>query len=391
MKTLIELYDEQAIHNVLATEVFRPERTVMICPNTVKKSQKDSLKKYFRERKCKANLVFYSVDMLDARSLASRLAEVVERYEDCAVDIAGGTDAALFAAGSVCAMLDIPAFTYSRRRNTFYEIQQAPYARGLRCDVRLRVSDAFLMAGGSMLPGRMDNRQLESVLPMIDPFFATYEQYRREWTKIISYMQKISRNDDLHAEGPIAVHAVRNATVHVNRDALKMFEAIGMIRNLRFSDDTVSFIFTNEITRFALRDVGSVLELYIWKACKDAGVFDDVCLSAIVNWEGETVRSDSVTNEIDVACTRGVMPLFISCKTNAIKTEALNELAILRDRFGAPTARAVIVSSSVSSHDRAAMRRRASELDIAVIEQNGLRPDVLAEQLKSLSELRDKI
>ena len=32
MKTLIELYDERPIENILATEVFRPERTVFLCP-----------------------------------------------------------------------------------------------------------------------------------------------------------------------------------------------------------------------------------------------------------------------------------------------------------------------------------------------------------------------
>ena len=31
MKTLIELYDERPIENVLGTEVFRPERTVFLC------------------------------------------------------------------------------------------------------------------------------------------------------------------------------------------------------------------------------------------------------------------------------------------------------------------------------------------------------------------------
>lgn len=179
--------------------------------------------------------------------------------------------------------------------------------------------------------------------------------------------------------------------IHADQTVLKLFERIGMIQDLSFAEDSVMFTYTSELTRFALRDVGSVLELYVWKACMDSGVFDDVCLSAVVNWEGDVIRSDSVTNEIDVACTRGVTPLFISCKTSEIKTEALNELAILRDRFGAPTARAVIVTSAVSSHDRAAMRRRASELDITVLEQRDLRRDLLIERLISLSEMKDII
>ena len=35
MKTLIELYDERPLENVLSTEVFRPQRTVFICPPEV--------------------------------------------------------------------------------------------------------------------------------------------------------------------------------------------------------------------------------------------------------------------------------------------------------------------------------------------------------------------
>ena len=100
--------------------------------------------------------------------------------------------------------------------------------------------------------------------------------------------------------------------IHADQTVLKLFERIGMIQNLSFAEDSVMFTYTSELTRFALRDVGSVLELYVWKACMDSGVFDDVCLSAVVNWEGDVIRSDSVTNEIDVACTRGVTPLFRS-------------------------------------------------------------------------------
>ena len=35
MKTLIELYDERPIENVLGTEMFRPEETIFICPPEV--------------------------------------------------------------------------------------------------------------------------------------------------------------------------------------------------------------------------------------------------------------------------------------------------------------------------------------------------------------------
>ncbi len=132
--------------------------------------------------------------------------------------------------------------------------------------------------------------------------------------------------------------------------------------------ESVKFRFLNEHYRVFLRDVGSVLELYVYRSCLELGIFDDVRLSTIVDWEGVSGRN-AVSNELDVACTKGVEPLFISCKTCDVKTEALNELAILRDRFGGQMAKAIIVTAERGS---AAMRNRATELGVAVIDLNDL-------------------
>ena len=42
------------------------------------------------------------------------------------------------------------------------------------------------------------------------------------------------------------------------------------------SGESVAFRFRDANTRAWLRDVGSVLELYVYKACLDAGVFNDI-------------------------------------------------------------------------------------------------------------------
>ena len=39
MQTLIELYDERPLENVLGVEVFRPQRVVYICPEGVASDQ----------------------------------------------------------------------------------------------------------------------------------------------------------------------------------------------------------------------------------------------------------------------------------------------------------------------------------------------------------------
>ena len=181
------------------------------------------------------------------------------------------------------------------------------------------------------------------------------------------------------ASGPYTVKGERGSRIDAPEDALRELADIGFIRELRITPEQVSFRFRDGQIRSWLRDVGSVLETYVYKACLDTGVFDDVRLSVIVDWEGEN-RDGSVSNELDVMCCRGVVPLFISCKTCDVKTEALNELAVLRDRFGGEMARAAIVTAE---RGNARMRNRAAELNIQVIELSDLPADRLRQRLRS--------
>lgn len=385
MKTLIELYDERPLENVLSTEVFRPERTVFICPPEIAANQplQNKLREYFRHRGVQTECIFMSASLLDAEAVERRLNEVADRWPDCALDIAGGTDAALFAGGLLCAGRHVPVFTYSRKKNAFFSIRGADFAADLPCGVQLKVEDCFLMAGGSMRTGRVNNSVLGRYMDIIDPMFALYLRHRRDWPKIVTYIQRISQTEDgLHARGGRSVKGEHGGRVAAPAQALREMEQIGLIHDLRLSEEEASFDFADSQVRAWLRDVGSALELYIYKACLDLGVFHDVVTSAVVDWLGQKPGPDSVTNELDVMATAGVKPFFISCKTCEVKTEALNELAILRDRFGGEIARAAIVTAE---RGRSPMRHRAMELNIDVIDLEDLDDkSVLNERLLAL-------
>lgn len=383
MKTLIELYDERPLENVLGTEMFRPEEMIMLCPPEAvsDKALRESLSKYFEYRGCQVKLTTVPVSLLDAAKVEKQLRTILETHEDCAIDISGGTDASLFAAGTACG--DTPVFTYSHSKNSFFEIQNAPFARSLPCNVTLDARSCFLMAGGTLLPGREDNEELKNRLPQIDRLFAIFRKYRRIWRRQIGYMQAVSSSEPgaLSAEGPKTVK-VDHGRVTADEELLRELSGAGLIRNLQIEQDRISFEFPDEVVRFWLRDIGSVLELQVYSACLEAGCYDDVVLSAVVNWEGGSTQRNAVTNEIDVVAVQGIEPVFISCKTSDIRTEALNELAILRDRFGGRRSRAIIVTSAPANRNRALMRMRAAELNIEVIELGDLTKDRLVKRLK---------
>ncbi len=386
MDTLIELYDERAIENILAADMFRPKRIIYLCPEDIMrdKRRQDVLRAFFKRRGWSPELIFMEASLFKADSIFRQLLNINKKYPACALDVTGGSDSALFAAGMFASRTGAPAFTYSRRMNRFYNISGADFADNLNCTLSYSVEEFFMMAGGTMLPGRVDNAVLSKYLGDFDPFFKCFLRFRRDWTEIISYIQRISPSEygkvpPMSVKGKYTVKGEHGSRNSANEAALRAFEKTGFISGLEIvTGESVAFKFRDTNVRAWLRDVGSVLELYTYKACIDADIFNDVISSAVVRWD-DTVGHGSVSNEIDVMASRGVVPMFISCKASDVKTEALNELAILRDRFGGKGGKAAIVTTEYCN---AAARHRAAQLDIAVIDLEELREGHLVQRLK---------
>ena len=326
VQTLVELYDERPLENVLGVEIFRPEQVVYVCPNGTPKQSRKQLKAYFNRRGLSASLQFLQVDTFDTGAVLRLFRKILSRYPDAVIDITGGTDAVLFAAGLACSDTKIPVVTYSRTQNRFYSIRNASSVHGTPCDLSLSVEEIFLMAGGSMHKGRVDNSILSSYMNDFGPFFSVFLKYRTCWDKVISYIQRISpaREDgsyNLSVSGNYTVKGERGAFLTAPESALMDLQQIGMISGLEIvQKERIAFRFRDGQVRSWLRDVGSVLELYVYKACLDSGLFTDVRTSAVVDWN-EDDQSAPVTNELDVMCTRGFIPVFISCKKPALSAQ----------------------------------------------------------------------
>ena len=104
MNTLIELYDERAIENILAPDMFRPRRIVYLCPGEIAqdRTRQETLAAFFRRRGWEPELIFVETSRFKADRILRQLFTIGEKYPDCAIDVTGGSDAALFAAGMFC-------------------------------------------------------------------------------------------------------------------------------------------------------------------------------------------------------------------------------------------------------------------------------------------------
>ena len=271
MDTLIELYDERAIENILAPDMFRPRRIIYLCPGDIVQdhNRQAKLKAFFRRRGWDPELIFTEVSLFKADRILGQLLSIREKYPNCALDVTGGSDAALFAAGMFTAQTGAPAFTYSRKKKRFYNISGADFADDLPCTLSYSVEEFFLMAGGTLLSGRVNNAILSDYLKDFDPFFACFLRFRRDWPDIISYIQKISpaehgQTPPLSIQGKYSVKGEHGSKNYANEEALKAFEQIGFLEDLAIvRGDLVSFRFRDKTVRAWLRYMGSVLAVCI--------------------------------------------------------------------------------------------------------------------------------
>ena len=386
MKTLIELFDERPLENIIATEVFRPEQTIFLVPAGIANDQalQKRVRNYFAGRGIKTKLTIVTVDVHSVDSVREALRLINRQQPGCVLNITGGSDASLFSAGLFAAEVHLPVFTWSRTKQHFFNVQNAPFADVDTHYVCFSVADFLRMAGGSARQGRVDNENLPRYLCLIEPFFRVFLESQRTWVQTINWMQAASpsekgKEENLKVTAEPVLKVARDRA-RVDPMTLSGLTKIGMINNLSCSEQEISFDFNDTQIRSWLRDIGSVLELYVYKACLDSNLFNDVQVSVIVDWAPQK-EIDGVSNEIDVVACRGITPLFISCKTGDIKTEALNELAILRDRFGGGMAKALIVTAEPAGN---AQRNRAADLGIAICDCSDLQNDNLTRRITEI-------
>ena len=133
--------------------------------------------------------------MFKADHILRQLLAVSEKYPDCALDVTGGSDAALFAAGMFTAQTGVPAFTYSRKKNCFYDICGAAFAEDLPSASLLFCGGVLPDGGRHAAPRTGGQRHSGEISRRLEPFFSCFLRFRYEWTSLITYIQRVSPSE----------------------------------------------------------------------------------------------------------------------------------------------------------------------------------------------------
>ncbi|MBQ6559909.1 MAG: DUF1887 family protein [Erysipelotrichaceae bacterium] len=231
---------------------------------------------------------------------------------------------------------------------------------------KLTIKDVLTLRGGDIAEylhkGAADERTKETI-------YQLFEDNLDDYSALMNYMSYLNK-------------VLCNAKKIGNRSFRITKEQISDIKKDRCYAK-IGDLFTIENDRIVFKtarlvDVvtvsGTLLENYLYLKLLDAGQFDDVRMSVVVDFSDDRYRHP-VKCEIDLLALQNNRLMFVSCKSNKVETPALNEIYVHNSMFGNSLSVPVICVCENIDQYSPSMYAKAEELGIYVVDISNMKEE----------------
>lgn len=373
---LIEFYDKDVLKNIVAPLTLRPKKVIYFFDNNMQ-----DMMVFTALRKCLARNIpgikieHYPIDISSVEKISRQISRTIDRngIEGCSIDLTGGSELMLLAGYQAGTKLNLPLLHTDLMRKNITDLSDDSLVAKI---VPLTLED-FVDAKGACFIGESHRPPAEERFSAIEEMSKFLFERLSEWKYTCSFMQTVAARTlphELYMESKWNIHMKNGKAVYPDREILEKFQCMGFIHNLIIQGEYVQFTFHSIEDRQYCISFGVWLELYVYIAAKKAGVFHDVKLGTMIDWNAY----DNITvagNEIDVILMDDSLPVFISCKLRDADTAALNELLIAKKRLGGWFSKGIIVSYGKERKGNTGTYKRAQELGLELLDAG----DIMAE------------
>ena len=369
--TIIELFDKDAMENMVSTLLCDPDRVVFLGRDY--KTMDAAVDRYewvARRYGKKARFEVHGLEFADLAGIVKVLEKLVQKYEDCTIDLTGGDELFLLAAGMVYRSMPerVQLHRFNRKNNTFSDCDADGCVLTQKM-IPLTVEHSIILHGGRIIyEEEMENGSKDWALTPdfcydVDIMWRICAENTALWNNLIT------ATTEEHPDSLVLhVNVVRYAMQEGKETIPKLFRELEdkkIISHLREDDYQVSFRCKDRQIKDCLLVAGRVLELKTALLLDDTGLFHDFRVGVCMDWD-HRLDDREVKNEVDIMGMYGITPVFISCKNGStVNVEELYKLNTVAAHFGGKLAGKMLVSSAPLGED---FHRRAEELDIHIID-----------------------
>ena len=389
---LVEFFDRAPIKNLAGAITSEPEKVIFLGERKQMERQRASMEGFLREMGSKTVLELRNVVRTDLGELVAALKALAERETDLVLDLTGGDELSMVAAGMVYGAS--PAGTVGLRR---YNVATGKYYAlgmdgmellgrlpGLTVEQNIRLHGGAVVHGDRKRGGTEHWVLTREFREDLEVMWEICRMNCSMWNTRISALGALIRaygpqEDILHFQVnvPHAVDLLGQQRMKFRPGELYPdLQRAGLIRNLRSDSLTFSFDFKNAQVMRVMAKAGTLLELITWQTAMDQKdrsgkpLFDDAMTGVVIDWDGAINAGADTENEVDVVLMRGMRPLFLSCKNGAVGHEELYKLHTVATRFGGEYAKKVLIATTYGrdAENRAYLQGRARDMDITIID-----------------------
>lgn len=386
--TVIEVLDKSSIENLYAPLSY-PARRVIYIGRDAKETERECrvYRALFAARGMQTVVESVIVTPGSGRELET-LTAVFDASDRYLIDLAGGDEVLLFLLGRAVEQVKPPfALVHygSAPAHRFLPVGMHSMAlpRGQRPS--LSVAETVALHGGRIAKrtdigaGKLLSEELLALLRDIDAMWDISRGDSAAWNRnadgLAAFEALGCRRGMRFSVTQAFARDRKRADAYIRlRNFLPQLAAAGLITDLYMKKGGVSFRYKSAGVHTCLCRAGLLLELKIYlsalltKGTDGKPLFDDAQTGVVLDWDRRTRDAASV-NEIDVLLTRGMIPVFISCKNGGYGEDELYKLAAVAARFGGRFAKKVLIATGMSGSParNAYFTRRAADMGIRLI------------------------
>lgn len=382
MKTLIELYDNEAIENILAPIAIHPERVIYLWDESVNGlvdgNREGGIRRFLNSQKPVLSAIFYEIESSELKDIGKELEGILSRYEDCVIDFTGGSGILFFALSMYAKDHHIPSF--------FIDFSTGKMVNLFGCErltrefqiPSLTSKELFRITGGSMYRyGNFEDVwKEEEFQDDIRKVWKLYFQDPDHWHNQMEYLEYAneqygSSSSALTILAPATVN-IHNRVYQNNRKLLEEWKRIGILRYCYTENDMIHIMFKNDAIKRCVTKMKSSLLLYLYALAKSADFFDEVRISLMVDSDEISRQYHNIASKIDLLLMKGIIPVFVKCTIDVPTRQDLEGLYMQARKFGGRLSKMLLVTTKDLRYAHPAIAEGARSLGIEVVDRYDL-------------------
>lgn len=375
-KVLIEFFDRENLNNCVSQLHNRFDKIVYLYFERQKNARTETLFKHltaFHRKHIGVEPEYVVIKNPDIEGIVAKLAELTNKEDGFFIDITGGPELFIVAAGIFLGRNEDVSISVSR-----YDVPGGKlilsYPDSFRDEgtlFRLTVRDHIRMQGAVIEPDTIYDLDLvkDDLAGNIADVWNAVKNRRSKWNRFCT-LQNFRETD---SDGRVWMYRKTDTrdTAALYGEIVGTLEKAGLVtcggeENI---DGAVYSKFSPNMSGDALRMFekgGTLLEMYTYLAADASPETVSVCTGVPVDWDG-VVRNEpgETRNEVDVIISNGRIPVFVSCKNTGVTNDFLYELKTVTEHYGGKYARAALVTAEPATR---ALRKRAEGMNIMLID-----------------------